>query len=460
MDVDLIVLSRDRSPLRPDVDRAIRRQQGVAIRLHRLTGARSPRDRHRWETICRARNRARTMGTSPWVMCLDDDVVPGRECVARLVEGLEARPVFAALAADSAGEMAGDWQNWDYPDHVGMAAVLFRREVLKELTFRWEDAKCECLCCCEDLRRAGLGIGYHPGAIAWHRPDRTANRPHERTSCRPGPEHSPDATPARVASSLTPRILSSFDRRDLGPFRRQFLPTLRAAGNQEPVSVVAYGLYPSERRLVEASGVEVLARPTPDVTPAVLRLRDFQHFLARWPAETPVAFWDAGDILFQARLDPLWDLVRAHPDRLLAAREPLEIGGSPAVATWTDPIRDPETRHRARHLLMTRPSINGGFAAGTAAAMLRWCREGVRLLDTSLRDVYAFGDQLAMAFHLFERPENGMEVSETWNYCLLFRDPRTYGRGADGRVVSRDGTPVAVVHGNGRSLTGRTLAYL
>ena len=60
--------------------------------------------------------------------------------------------------------MAGGWQNWDYPRHVGMAAILFRRERLADLTFRWEPDKCECLCCCHDLRRQGHGIGYLAGA--------------------------------------------------------------------------------------------------------------------------------------------------------------------------------------------------------------------------------------------------------------------------------------------------------
>ena len=59
--------------------------------------------------------------------------------------------------------MAGEWENWDYPRHVGMAATLFRRERLERLTFRWEPGKCECRCCCDDLRRAGFGIGYLAG---------------------------------------------------------------------------------------------------------------------------------------------------------------------------------------------------------------------------------------------------------------------------------------------------------
>lgn len=103
-------------------------------------------------------------------MLLDDDVVLDRYCVARLVEGLGNRPEFAALGADSINEMEGGRNHWDYPPHVGMAAVLFRRERLEALTFRYEHSKCECRCCCDDLRRAGHAIGYLSGAHAWHRP--------------------------------------------------------------------------------------------------------------------------------------------------------------------------------------------------------------------------------------------------------------------------------------------------
>ena len=172
MEVDLVLLSRDLSPPRPDVWRGIHVQDGVKVRTHRLVGTPAPEDPNRWETIARARNDGKHLGTTPWVMYLDDDVVLGSLCVARLVEGLLRRPRFAALAADSAGEMRSGLQNWDYPAHVGMAATLFRRERLAGLTFRWAAGKCECRCCCEDLRRQGLGIGYLPDARAWHRPAR------------------------------------------------------------------------------------------------------------------------------------------------------------------------------------------------------------------------------------------------------------------------------------------------
>ena len=75
--VDVILLSRDLSPPRPDIWEGLRSQGGVNLVIHRQVGAPRPGDRNRWETIARARNEARAVGSRPWVMFLDDDVVLG-----------------------------------------------------------------------------------------------------------------------------------------------------------------------------------------------------------------------------------------------------------------------------------------------------------------------------------------------------------------------------------------------
>jgi hypothetical protein len=75
---------------------------------------------------------------------------------------------------------------------------------------------------------------------------------------------------------------------------------------------VTYGLHPGERALLQAAGLEVFARPENGHSSALRRLQDFQEAVDRWPEDTPVAYWDAGDVLFQGSLGPLWDLVRAH----------------------------------------------------------------------------------------------------------------------------------------------------
>jgi hypothetical protein len=460
-DVDLLFLSRDLSPPRPDVRRGIEIQQGVRLRVHRVVGTPRPGDANRWETIARARNEGKRLGTAPWVMCLDDDVVLGPGCVARLVEALRTRPGFAALAADSAGEMADGWQNWDYPRHVGMAAILFRRDRLSALTFRWEPGRCECLCCCDDLRRDGYGIGYLSSARAWHRPDPArrdgpsgCRAEHGATSCTAGDDSRPPI------AQRPARILSAFDRNHYDRFRRQFLETLRAWGNREAVTAVTYGLHPGERARLEAAGVEVVSFRYPGMGPSTQRIRDFPRVIGRWPEDTPVAYWDAADVLFQGRLDPLWDLVRAYPGQLLAAREPVAIGASPVIGPWTANIRDPISRRRTFELFSTTPFVNAGFAAGTARAFLDYFRVGNQLLDTSLVGVGPWGDQVAMNCYIHGNPGVWREIPDGWNYCLACRDPSTYRFRPDGLVESCDGTPVYVVHGNGRTLGSRVMSYV
>jgi hypothetical protein len=444
MKVDLILLSRDLSPPRDDVVAGIQLQDGVDLRVQRLAGTPSPEDPNRYATIARARNRAKNLGTAPWVMFLDDDVVLGPGCVGRLVQQLARKNGFAALGADSAGEMAGEWQNWDYPRHVGMAATVFRRERLERLTFRWEPGKCECRCCCDDLRRAGFGIGYLGDAKAWHRPAHHRN------------EDIPDRPHPNVTGG---RILTAFDRSHFSRFRRQFVPTLRASGNREPLTAVTYGLHPSERSMLEAAGLEVVPKPMNGVSSALRRLHDFQDIVAGWPPDTPVAYWDAGDVLFQGQLGPLWDLVRAEPVRLLVAREPVGIGESPVIVPWTDYITDPVVRRETRELLGSMPFINAGFAAGTARALMAYLQEGDRLLETDLKGVLHWGDQVALGHYLHHHPAAWREISDGWNYCIIFRDPWTYRIRPGGRVESLVGTPVHVVHGNGRTLEPWVLSF-
>ena len=59
---------------------------------------------------------------------------------------------------------------------------------------------------------------------------------------------------------------------------------------------------------------------------------------------------------------------------------------------------------QARELLSTNPFINAGFAAGTVRALLRYLREGDRLLNTILRGVLHWGDQVAMGYYLHTNP--------------------------------------------------------
>ena len=444
--VDLIFLSRDLSPPRADVWQGLALQRGVQIRVHRVIGRPRPNDSIRWETIARARNEAKALGTSPWVMYLDDDVVLGPNCVSQLLEGLSKRPNFAAIGADCAGEMASGAWNWDYPPHVGMASTLFRRERLASLTFRWEARRCECRCCCDDIRRQGFGIGYLPSALAWHRPDAAMRNPSSTSRCadeqRVGYSEKSSREPV-----LAGRILAAFDRNHYDRFRRQFIPTLRAAGNREKVTILAYGLHPSERARLEASGLEVLGGPNNGSNPCIRRVREFEEIVARWPEQTPVAYWDAGDVLFQDKLAPLWELVRAYPDRLLLAREPVKLGESPLIKRWTETIIDPVARRRAFELLSTNPYLNAGFAAGTARAFSRHLPRVRQLLHSeALKGTRDWSDQTAMNLYCHANPDAWQEIPDSWNFCMAMRDPATYRIAPDGRIDRPGGDPVRVIH--------------
>jgi hypothetical protein len=447
LEVDLVVLSRRAEPLRPAFQEGIAAQSraGLMPRLIRIVGAPRPEETHRWQTIARARNEGIAQSAAPWVMFLDDDVILDSGCVRRLVDGLRTRPAFAALAADYLGESTAHGA-WSRPDrHIAMGATLFRRAALSQVRFRSEPNKCECQCCCDDLRRLGLAIAYLPEARARH--NRTERVDHA------GPKPRCDHRMSDVAE-LPGRVLAAFDRRHFERFRRQFLGSLRGAGSDELVTAVGYGLYPSEQRmLARTPGLELVARPADGARPPIRRLRDFADMVASWPEATPAAYWDAGDVIFQSRLASLWTLVRSHPGKLLAVREPVSFPYNPAVRAWTLSIHDPQARRRAFTLLSSRPFLNSGFAAGTAQTLLAYFREADRSIQApDLRGSTDWGDQTALNLYCHSHPERWHEVDQAWNYCVHDRRPGEVRVRPDGRIVAASGRPIQVVHGNALSL--------
>ncbi len=441
-EVDLIVLSRDEGPLDTAVQRGVDAQQRVRIHLHRVFGRPRSTDQNRWETIARARNEGKGLGRSAWLMFLDDDVILAPDCIYELVRNLQRKPLHGALAADYLREdRAGH-----VPRHVGLGATLFRRRVLDRIRFRWEDGRCECQCCCNDLRRRGLAIGYCPQARAEHR----SLDSHGRNDNQPACSASASDRPA-VATGY---VLAAFDRNHYDPFRHQFLVSLRKAGNQEPVLAVTYGLYPSqERALGRIPNLILRALPPHRSSAPIRRLLDFQSALADLPAELPVAYWDAGDVLFQGSLQKLWQNVHRHPNQLLVVREPFMHPENTAIAAWTLSIRDPGARHRAFRLLSQRPQLNAGFAAGTVATMQVYLQGAHELLHSSaLRGTSDWGDQTAMNLFCHTRDDFWQEVEEGWNYCLCGRRPNTYSITKKGLLVDHQGKSVYAVHGNAKTI--------
>jgi hypothetical protein len=327
-----------------------------------------------------------------------------------------------------------------------MGATLFRRSALDRIQFRWETKKCECQCCCDDLRRLGYGIAYDRTARAVHLP-RDERQPHSPAS----------SAERESAGNKQPeaRVLAAFDDRHCDLFRDQFLKSLRRAGNDEWVIAVCYGLSPHQRRTLQRMRrVRVVGFPAGTTSPAIRRLYDFQAVMASLDPSSPVAYWDAGDVWFQAEVRPLWSMIAAHPDRLLAAREPLGYPGNAAVAQWTLSILHAPSRDRAFQLLSRRPFLNGGFAAGTAGTMLRYLRYAHRLRHSSaLQGTRDWGDQLSLNLYCHANPQSWQEVGEEWNYCLCHRPAGEVYRRDDGRFVSPKGKFIGVVHGNAHTLS-------
>ena len=460
-DVDLIFLSRDLSPLREDVWRSVEAQLGMQIQVHRVTGPRLPDDPNRWATIARARNEAKRHGSARMVMLLDDDVVLSPLCVAQLVSGLERRPGFAALAADYAGEMSDGRASWDYPRHVGMGATLFRRERLEELDVPLDRRKMRVPVLLRRPASRRLWNRLLDGRRAWHRP--------ASADCG---DFVPDVDP--VSSSMgsatrevpgRPTLTGASLRRSTGATSAfsaaGFSVHFGDSGNTEHVTAVCYGLFPSELSLLaQTPGVEVVAARY-DGHPAVRRLRDFQDVVSRWPEETPVAYWDAGDVVFQDGLGPLWNLVRTYPDQLLTTREQLPFLPNPVVRSWVDSISDADARERAIELFANRPVQNSGFAAGTARVMARYLREAERLREsTALLGSSDWGDQTVLNLYCRSNPEHWREIATGWNFCLVGLGRADFRIDHDGWTERLDGEPLHVVHGNDGIMKAWDLVHL
>jgi hypothetical protein len=396
--------------------------------------------------IARARNEGKRRGESPWLMFLDDDVVLDPDCVRLLLDGLRARPDFAALAADYLGQSGGRVNC----AHVAMGATLFRRWALQPVEFRWAENQCECLCCCSDLRRMRWGIGYLSQARAKHIVIDATSNVRERPDDRQRDERQ---SKSQARESGPGYVFAAFDRRHLRKFRLRFLASLRKAGNQEPVFACGYDLYPSEQREVaRLRGVELIALRSHGVAVPIKRLLDFQRPLERLPPEAVVAYWDAGDVIFQDRLTELWTLARQNANRLLVVEEPFRHPENPVVALWTLSIHDSAAARRAFELLSSRPVLNGGFAAGTVQPMLHYFQTAHELLHSkAMRGTADWGDQTAMNLYCHSNPDRFLAVDERWNYCLAGRQRGNVRLMSEGRFATSEGGAVSAVHGNGHS---------
>jgi hypothetical protein len=427
--VDVVLLHRPGDRPKREIIDAIEGQVGVQVRLHTHIGQPSPGDFNRWFTIARARNAMKNYGTAPWVMFVDDDVVLDRDCIYQLLLKLNHDPQLGAVGADYSNDRA----HADREGHISLGATLWRRSVISRLQFRATNQLCECWCAAHDLRHNGIEIAYCDVAHARHlKPQRLNHAP-------------PVAKPGLV--------LAAFDRRDIRRFQHHFLATLRASGNNEQVLAVGYGLYPSEANaLSRMQNVRIEAARNNGQMVPVRRLHDFARLTEGLTADTPVAYWDVADVIFQDSLKPLWGLVAQNPKRLLAVAEPKGYPFNAVIPAWSLSIRDPASRARAFALLKSNPFLNSGFAAGSAAAMHAYFRRGEAMLNgPELLGTADWGDQMALNIYCHSEPSRWKSIDQRWNYCVHDRSAGEVFIAA-GRVCSRRHPNLAVIHGNARSL--------
>lgn len=432
--VDVVVLSRPHSVPCPEVIDAIRNQQSVTTRVHHHTGWPERKDANRWVTIARARNEMKRYAVGRWVMFVDDDVVLADNCIATLLGALNRGASLGAIAADYTGESTtGDWNG-----HVAMGACLFRRKALEAVDFRNTSDHCECWCCCHDLRSLGIGITYCREAFAYHL------------------NHPVGSGSARVAanSNRPGCVLAAFDRRDIQRFVLQFLRSLRASGNNETVFAAVYGLYPSElRRLEKLKNVHLFPSPSNGQMAPIRRLYDFSEIAAQLPGDTPIAYWDVADVIFQTDLGPLWDEVRRHPNQIGAVIEPKSYPENEIVIPWTFSISDPFFRQQTFDLLKNAPFLNSGFAAGTASAMTRYFRDAHRMrFGPELSGSTDWGDQMCLNRYCHFDASRWWALNQGWNYCIHDRPEGEVWVTASGEVMSGRIGRVPIAHGNARSL--------
>jgi lipopolysaccharide biosynthesis glycosyltransferase len=229
---------------------------------------------------------------------------------------------------------------------------------------------------------------------------------------------------------------------------------LRANGNAEQVLAIGYGLYPSEANaLSRLPNLQLQTAPNNGQMVPVRRLQDFARLTSALDANTPVAYWDVGDVLFQDSLKPLWNLILENPGKLLAVAEPKGYPHNAVIPAWSLSIRDQDARLRTFSLLKSNPFLNSGFAAGSAEAMHAYFTRGEAMLKGSeLLGTSDWGDQMALNIYCHSDPSRWISIDQRWNYCVHDRAVGEVYIGERSRVCSKRNPNLAVIHGNARSL--------
>lgn len=117
--------------------------------------------------IAAARNQVKAYSTTDYVLMHDNDIILPEGIIARMQDFLERHDDFGAVAVSKKHTPDPELGEVEVVGHVDAGPVLWRRELLHRLKYRYAGL-CECVEMCRDLRAMGYEIGFLTGVIAQH----------------------------------------------------------------------------------------------------------------------------------------------------------------------------------------------------------------------------------------------------------------------------------------------------
>ncbi|MDE3128196.1 MAG: hypothetical protein KGL38_09315 [Gemmatimonadota bacterium] len=232
-------------------------------------------------------------------------------------------------------------------------------------------------------------------------------------------------------------IVTSCDARFGDFLLRHWLPSLRANVNLSGVDVVVldYGLADAQRQALSAQDVGVYPCVRDGVISNV-RYRDICRLLDERDYDQILSV-DAGDVIFQADVRPLFD---QHPDRFRAVPEQRRIPFHELLIERSDLA--PERFREILAFLGGKPMVNAGVVFGPA----RKFREFWHFYRDTSRAFGCFGmDQMLLNYVLYR--DGFVALERGYNFVLLTAASRWAVR--DGVFVDAGGHAIPVVHNAG-----------
>ena len=182
--------------------------------------------------------------------------------------------------------------------HVGIGATLFRRDALDLVTFRWEPGRCECICCCDDLRKQLIGIDYADGLVADH------------------VDIGSQSWAANNSEHLVPCIFAQVRRSNVSGFMK-LLRELRGVSTGERLLVDAVELSPSQLARLRVAGVEIIPKTSQEQTSKEQPMSDTIRVLDGLHSLTPIGYFqDFGEVSIECSLSAIWTCVSSNPSRV------------------------------------------------------------------------------------------------------------------------------------------------